>query len=208
MKRNLYTLIYASVLGTVCALLLTAAAQVTGPRYQANKEAEKNRHILHALGVPLAEDATAARVLETFEENVRAETLGDLTLFVYRDPEAPDKVLALAVPFAGPGLWGPVKGFLALEPDRTTIRGITFYEHEETPGLGGEIEAPWFKEQFVGKRIEGADGRAGMKILMAGGSRGVNEVNGITGATLTCNKVQAMLNDAIQKIIEEAKSNG
>ena len=83
-----------------------------------------------------------------------------------------------------------------------TIRGITFYEQEETPGLGGEITAAWFREQFVGKSIIGADGKPGI-IIRRGGEPAPNKVDAISGATLTCDKVQAMLCEAIESIVKE-----
>ena len=201
MKGNFYTLVYAAVLGMVCALLLTAAATFTDPYETANKEAEEILNILSALKVPLAEGISSQQMVEIFNENVRDER-GDGTIYIYSSPEAGGKVEAIALRFAGPGLWGPIKGFLALEPDRKTIRGISFYEQEETPGLGGEIVSSSFREQFAGKSIMDADGKAGM-IVKAGSSGLPNGVDAITGATMTCDKVQAMLNDVIKSIVEE-----
>ncbi len=107
-----------------------------------------------------------------------------------------------AVAFAGPGLWGPIEGYLALDPDMRTIHGITFYKQEETPGLGGEIGAQWFQQQFVGKTIVGPDGKPGIELVGGGKASGDNEVDAISGATLTSDKVQAMLKDVMEKIVE------
>ena len=129
------------------------------------------------------------------------QTLGQadpLTLYVYK-PEGSDVVVAAAVKFIGPGLWGPIKGFLALEPDMKTIRGLTFYEQEETPGLGGEIASSWFRKQFVGKSIVDEKGNPGI-IISSSGEAAPNKVDGISGATMTCDKVQIMLNELIDKI--------
>lgn len=202
MKGNAYTIGFAAVLGSACALLLTAAASFTAPYKQANAEAEEALNILLALKVPLSEGASSAEVVKAKGENVKEKKLGDLTAYVYSPSEANGKVLATAMRFAGPGLWGPVKGFLALEPDMKTIRGITFYEQEETPGLGGEISAKWFQDQFVGKSIVDQSGSPGI-IISSAGEPGPNKVDGISGATMTCDKVQAMLNEAIKRIVEE-----
>jgi Na+-transporting NADH:ubiquinone oxidoreductase subunit C len=201
-KGSAYTLVYAAVLGAVCALLLTGAARFTAPYRQANSEAEEARNVLMALKVPLPEKVSSRVVLELRAKNVHETKLGDMVTYVYSPSDAGGKVLATAVRFAGPGLWGPIKGFLALEPDMKTIRGITFYEQEETPGLGGEIGAPWFREQFVGKSIVGADGKPGI-IIRRGGEPAPNKVDAISGATLTCNKVQTMLCEAIKSIVKE-----
>jgi len=201
-KGSAYTLFYAAALGSICALLLTAAASFTAPYKEANAKAEEARNVLLALKVPLPENATSTEVVKTREENVQEKMRGDITTYVYAPASEGGKTLAVAMRFAGPGLWGPIKGFLALEPDMKTIRGITFYEQEETPGLGGEIVQPWFRDQFVGKTIVGEDGKPGI-IIKVGGQVATNKVDGISGATLTCDKVQAMLTEAAKSIVEE-----
>ena len=202
MKRSIYALGYAAVLGATCALLLTAAARVTAPYIQANAEAEETLKILMVLRVPLQPDTSAKQLGQVFESNVREEKHGGITTYVYSPPEAKGQIQAVALQFSGPGLWGPVKGFLALEPDMKTIRGVTFYEQEETPGLGGEIASSWFQEQFVGKSIVDENGVPGIIISSAGESAS-NKVDAISGATMTCNKVQAILNEVIKSILRE-----
>jgi len=205
-KANLYTLCYAAVLGTVCALLLTAAATFTEPYKAANQKAEEILNILTALKVPLPDDVSSGQVIEIFNQNVR-DKYGDKTVYVYSPKEAAGKIEAFAIRFAGPGLWGPIKGFLALESDEKTIRGITFYEQEETPGLGGEIISAGFRGQFENKSIVDETGRPGIVIRASGGEL-KNGVDAITGATMTCDKVQAMLNQVIKRIIEDDSKNG
>jgi Na+-transporting NADH:ubiquinone oxidoreductase subunit C len=62
-----------------------------------------------------------------------------------------DDVQSLILPIEGKGLWSTLYGFIALAPDTTTIQGITFYEHGETPGLGGEVDNPNWKAGWVGR---------------------------------------------------------
>jgi Na+-transporting NADH:ubiquinone oxidoreductase subunit C len=205
MKGSLYTLGYAAVLGSVCALLLTAAASFTEPYKAANKQAEEILNILAALRVPLQPDISSGRLVQIFNANVRKQNLGKQTIYVYSPQQAKGEQQAVAVRFSGPGLWGPIKGFLALESDRKTIRGITFYEQEETPGLGGEIATERFRNQFAGKSIVDQAGKPGIIIGTSGGKAAQNQVDAITGATMTCNKVEAMLNAVIKKIIKEKK---
>ncbi len=206
MKGSLYTLGYAGVLGTICALLLTAAASFTQPYKKANADAERNRNILNVLQVPYSPEVSARELIEIFETNVDLKVLGEIQF--YRYPKGPGKAETVAVAFEGTGLWGPIKGFLALGPDMRTIRGITFYQQEETPGLGGEIASAWFVKQFEGKKIVDASGKVGIAIKGGSEKRAVNEVDAITGATMTCEKVEAMLNSVIEKIVQESGNNG
>jgi Na+-transporting NADH:ubiquinone oxidoreductase subunit C len=200
MKGNIYTLIYSAVLGTVCALVLTFAASFTAPYKQANAEAEEVKNILLALNVSMPDKISSENLVKIYKENVREEERGGIKIYVYTPPGNIDG--AIAMRFAGPGLWGPIKGFLALDPKITKIRGITFYEQEETPGLGGEIVKPSFRDKFVGLLIRNEAGKPGI-IIKSGGEAAANKVDGISGATMTCDKVQQMLNDAIRSITEE-----
>jgi len=200
MKGSVYTLVYAAVLGTVCALVLTFAASFTAPYKLANAKAEEVKNILLALNVSVPEKASSEELVEIYKKNVIEKERGGITTYVYTPSGNNDG--AIAMRFAGPGLWGPIKGFLALDPKITKIRGITFYEQEETPGLGGEIVKPSFRDKFVGLLIRDEAGNPGI-IIKNGGEAAANKVDGISGATMTCDKVQEMLNEAIKSIVEE-----
>jgi Na+-transporting NADH:ubiquinone oxidoreductase subunit C len=200
LKTSTHTLLFAACLAIACAALLTAANRSTAHLREANAKADECRNLLNVLGVPHGEKDGAAQLVKAFEANVRAVERNGVAVYEYVPADSGGRVKALCLPFSGPGLWGPVEGFLAFEPDFITIRGVTFHRHEETPGLGGEIASKGFCEQFVGKRIVGPDGSAGLRVRQGGGAAAINEVDGITGATLTCEKVEAMLNAAIGRL--------
>lgn len=95
---------------------------------------------------------------------------------------------SLILPIEGKGLWSTLYGFLALSKDLQTIQGITFYEHGETPGLGGEVDNPRWKSLWPGRKAFGEDGKP--KIAVKKGLAGKAEddpynVDGLSGATLT-----------------------
>ncbi|MDJ0839751.1 MAG: NADH:ubiquinone reductase (Na(+)-transporting) subunit C [Acidobacteriota bacterium] len=93
---------------------------------------------------------------------------------------------AYVVPIEGYGLWDIIKGYLALETDLNTIKGVTFYEHKETPGLGARVTEAWFQESFKGKKILDENNNL-VSITVAKGptASGPHQVDGISGATLT-----------------------
>jgi Na+-transporting NADH:ubiquinone oxidoreductase subunit C len=202
-RQNIYTLCFAVILGLVCATLLTTAAEFTRQKQDDNRKAEEIRNILTALKVPFDIRAGAGELITIFERDVAEQSVGQedsLTLYTYK-PEGSEAVIAVAVRFIGPGLWGPIKGFLALEPDYKTIRGITFYEQEETPGLGGEIVTESFRGRFEGKHIVDGQGKWGIDIISGADEQtGVNEIAGISGATMTCDKVEEMVNVIIETL--------
>lgn len=218
MKGTIGTLAYALILGTVCALLLAAVGEFTEPYRKANAEAERKRSIVEVLGV-LTPGASAQEVLEAYEVNVYAgekEVWGDLVAHVYRPGGPQSEVEAVAIEFKGAGVWGPIKGLLAMEGDMKQIRGIAFYEQNETPGLGGVIAdahagkhgsdwrscPAWFRHQFEGKSIQSETGERGIRIKK-GGADGPNEFDAITAATMTSSKVEAILNATIDRIPDE-----
>ena len=198
MKGNLYTLIYAGVLALVCATALTAIDRFTADRKLANEQAEETRTMLGVLDVLFSETAPAEELLAVFEENVRTETRGSLEYYVYDHPKAGT---LWAVRFEGQGLWAPVEGLLCLKSDLRTIYRISFYKQEETPGLGGDISTDWFQDQFRGKFIA-TDKATGIRMVRTE-AEGPSEVDAISGATMTCDKVEAMLNRVIQQIVSE-----
>lgn len=94
-------------------------------------------------------------------------------------------------PISGKGLWSTLFGFLALDKDKNTVKGITFYKHKETPGLGGEVDKKWFQDNFIGKRIFNSENDlVSVEVLkgvvsMLPKSKQIHAVDGITGATIT-----------------------
>ena len=112
-------------------------------------------------------------------------------LLVYQllEGEAVDQ---LVLPVEGKGLWSTLFGFLALDSDASTVRGIAFYQHGETPGLGGEIDNPRWRGLWLDRRV--LDDRGEIQIRVIKGRAGSpaedpHHVDGLSGATLTGNGV-------------------
>jgi Na+-transporting NADH:ubiquinone oxidoreductase subunit C len=102
----------------------------------------------------------------------------------------------VVLPIEGLGLWGTLYGFLALDADTTTVRGITYYQHKETPGLGGEVDNPRWKGLWPGRKAFDEDGRvrlAVMKGFAGTAEEAPHRVDGLAGATITSNGVTNML---------------
>ncbi|MCH4563814.1 Na(+)-translocating NADH-quinone reductase subunit C [Halomonas sp. EGI 63088] len=113
------------------------------------------------------------------------------TVYLVGDEEDPEQII---LPIRGQGLWGLMRGFLSVEGDGNTIVGITYYEHSETPGLGAEVNNPRWQAQWEGKQIFDAEGDPAPAIhLTKGGASNENEVDALSGATLTSNGVTNML---------------
>jgi Na+-transporting NADH:ubiquinone oxidoreductase subunit C len=106
-----------------------------------------------------------------------------------------DKVI---LPIYGKGLWSTLYGFIALDSDDvTTIRSLLYYEHGETPGLGGEVDNPAWKALWNGKQAFADDGSVAIQVIRgtvdATSPSAEHQVDGISGATITARGVQEML---------------
>ncbi|MCU0661604.1 MAG: Na(+)-translocating NADH-quinone reductase subunit C [Myxococcota bacterium] len=99
------------------------------------------------------------------------------------------RLQGLVLPIWGLGLWSTLHGFVALGPDLSTVVGLTFYEHAETPGLGGEVDNPRWKSQWSGKRAFDAEGQLAIHVLKGrvdpNNALASHQIDGLSGATIT-----------------------
>ena len=104
---------------------------------------------------------------------------------------------AIILPVRGYGLWGTMKGYLALESDLKTIIGLEFFDHKETPGLGGEIDNPKWKSIWKGKEVYSDSGDVLISVIKGSvdknNEKAKYQVDGLSGATNTSNGVTNLL---------------
>ncbi|MDO5554334.1 MAG: Na(+)-translocating NADH-quinone reductase subunit C [Planctomycetia bacterium] len=104
---------------------------------------------------------------------------------------------SVILPIYGRGLWSVMYGFLALSGDFTTVKNVTFYDHGETPGLGGEISNPSWTGKWTGKTALDGEGLPVVHIIKGNvdptSDSAAEEIDGISGATLTCNGVNGTI---------------
>ena len=115
------------------------------------------------------------------------------TVFQVRNAEKTDKIDTLILPVEGKGLWSTLYGFIALSPNTIDIKGLTFYKHAETPGLGGEVDNPKWKAQWKGKKAFKPGNAAPALYVQKGQAKDEYSVDGLSGATLTSNGVTHLL---------------
>jgi Na+-transporting NADH:ubiquinone oxidoreductase subunit C len=113
-------------------------------------------------------------------------------LYVYNDSATGKKKYAIHM--SGMGLWSVVKAYMAMNSDLETISGMVFYDHAETPGLGGEIEKEFFQSQFEGKKMYREGELQEFDIIKPGLETDDFCISGITAATMTCKGVKAFIN--------------
>ena len=136
-------------------------------------------------------------------------------IYVLRD--ASGKVEKMIMPVSGYGLWSTLYGYLVLNQDANTVGGITFVEHAETPGLGGEVDNPKWKALWVNKQVYSSDGQTQLKLVKGGVDASkpdaVYHVDALSGATLTSNGVSNLIqfwmgDMGFKKFLTKVKAEG
>ncbi len=115
---------------------------------------------------------------------------------VYQRRDDAGRPELIVLPIEGKGLWSTMYGFLALGPDLSTVRGLTFYQHGETPGLGGEVDNPRWQALWPGRQVYDDAGNVRLEVIR--GTAGPPDsdpyrVDGLAGATITSRGVSAMI---------------
>ncbi|EQC46223.1 Na(+)-translocating NADH-quinone reductase subunit C [Bacteriovorax sp. Seq25_V] len=130
--------------------------------------------------IPATEDIAKIKTRAKYEKVYLVKENGETTMLV--------------LPVNGKGLWSTLYGFLVLEPDTTTVKGLGFYQHGETAGLGGEVDNPAWKALWVGKKVFNDMWKPVLKVVKGNAASGAeHDVDGLSGATLTSNGVTGLI---------------
>ena len=212
-NSNSYT--YAFAIGLVVVVAAAVAVAATGlkPAQDANIELEKKANILSSIG--LQSEDPAALYDQVIKEQIvllngqvvdgKLPGSIDMAAAVALPAEQREAPLYVAqtdgetyyiIPVRGKGLWGPIWGYLSLKSDGKTVYGAKFDHKSETPGLGAEISTPMFTDQFPNKVVF-SDAYTGIEVRK-GDASGDQQVDGISGGTITSVGVQAMLENCLK----------
>lgn len=189
-KGYVYTIVFMLIVSALCTLLLAGTNYALKDKTNQNAVVAERRALLEAFDLP--SEGTNDEVSERFEQAVKPAELAGMEGYQW---EKDGQVAGLAVPFEGSGLWGTIRGYLAVTPDLSEVLGLVFTEQNETPGLGGRIDEAPFKEQFRGIKI-------GEDNLFSYGN-GDNQVDAVTGATLTSNALLNILNRVLTETLPQ-----
>lgn len=146
--------------------------------------------------VAAAKDPSLSRNL-TGAEDVASINRRENYSVVYIVEGADSQMETLILPVRGYGLWSTLHGFMALREDLVTVQGFGFYQHAETPGLGGEVDNPRWRGQWPGKQIFNEGGELAIRVIKgsvdSASPNAEHQVDGLAGATLTANGVNNLL---------------
>jgi Na+-transporting NADH:ubiquinone oxidoreductase subunit C len=231
LESTRYTVLFATAVSVVCALLVATAAVGLRERQEVNAQLYKQKNVLLAAGLlKPGESVTRDEVLAIFDKRIRVravdlqtgqrvpedqfDTAGfdqrkarndpaqsravaandaqvarvPLRGLVYEVVGADGRPEQLVLPIEGMGMWGTVYGFLSIDRDGNTVRGLTFYEQKETPGLGGEIANPQWQALWVGRKAFDANWAPQLAVIKGPAGppdKAPHHVDGLSGATIT-----------------------
>ncbi len=230
--KNVYTVLFATGMVVVVGSILAFLAMGLKPMIKENERFEKQQNILYAMGVNENEGEGSVnfiptdRVEEVFSQYIKKQLVledGNIT----EDDEAylidmkkeiaaikdggsarlpimvgeKDGATYYIIPMYGKGLWDAIWGFMALD-ENMVVQGVYFDHKGETPGLGANIKARYFMDDFEGESI--LDGSRYTGIAVAKGNndplnqdKDDNEVDALAGATITGNGVSAMISQTV-----------
>lgn len=226
-NSNSYILIYAVVMTLVLGTVLAAVSEVLRPKQTEEKDFEQMKFILSsALGSDNVSSLPRNEVASMYTELVKdfvvdgngnivdgasAKSVAvgkeyklplaerKLPVYSIADKNDPSKVAYYVLPVYGFGLWDNIWGYVALESDLNSIKGIIFDHKGETPGLGARITEAAIQERFVGKKLFDEQGSFQSVTMQKGEgndySSDPHKVDGMSGATLTAEGVNNMLSD-------------
>jgi len=187
-----FPVLYIFILTLVLSSILILFGLFTRKRVEDNTRIALERSVLEVLPIDLADKIPTNQVHQLYTKLIRDPDASSGKAFRYIEA---DSLIAYILPVQGPGFWAAIKGVIGIAVDQKTVTGISFYEQNETPGLGGEIVSQTFRRQFVGKKL-GA-GKAPLEIRMPAEPIDENSVHAVTGATQTSMRLSKFLNEAL-----------
>lgn len=215
-ESDLYTILFATAMVVIVGAGLAALASFTKGDIKKNQRIEKQQNILESIGISKDGMTKGKDGIKEYQQYIKEEITINPNGEVVDGVKAFDVNLAndkenfplyiadkegeklYIIPLYGKGLWNDIWGYMSLKED-LSVYGVVFDHLGETPGLGAEITQDFFEKQFKGEKILNASGEfAGITVLKGNGDpanedKADNEVDAITGATITCNGVTDMI---------------
>jgi len=183
-KESIGNVLFVAIgVSLVCSVLVASAAIVLKPKQLQNEMEYQQRIILEVAGL-YDPEANVAELYSAIEETSTELASGEQApVYLVRKDGAVEQVI---LPVEGAGLWGTMYGYLAVEADGRTARGLQFYQHIETPGLGDGVDKAAWQAQWRGKQLFDDNGDPLVEVVKGPAPAGSDyQIDGLAGATLT-----------------------
>ena len=218
-NSNTYQILYAAVMVLIVGTVLAFIYMALKPKQNENIANDTRKQIMSALHIATPSDD---QVKETYEKYIIQDLLVDMEGNIVDSAQnvafdvdmkknvklaerqlpvmkcrLDDGSIKYVLPVYGAGLWGPIWGYIAMNDDGNTIYGANFSHEGETPGLGARIADQDFQDKFVDKHLFKEGEYKGVVVLKRGqkSTTGAEQIDALTGATITSRGVSDMLAD-------------
>ena len=224
---NKHTYIFAILMVVSVAFVLSFTSESLKDLQNSNVKKEKMQNILSSVGINVSRDESEDLYLDYISEELSLKFDGtidsdinafdiNLALEVKKDSDTQRFPLYIAnvenekfyvIPLRGAGLWAEIWGYIALREDINTIKGVSFDHKSETAGLGAEITEDWFIDSFTDEKINDSQGNfVGVYLTKSNNDprnedKMDNEVDAISGATITGDGVSDMIIERVQNYL-------
>ena len=224
---NTYTFLFSAIMVIIVAAILAATSTSLENIQNENVRKEKMQNILATIGIKVEREKAPEIYTKYIVEELALVSDGsidkDIDVFKLKlnleikkpikEQRFPlylaqvDSLKYYIVPLRGSGLWDAIWGYIALEGDKNTIKGAVFDHKTETAGLGAEITQKWFQDRFTGEKIFNDNGElVGINVSKTnndpnGMDKDDNEVDAISGATITGDGVTDMIKERLQNYL-------
>ena len=224
---NKHTYIFAILMVVSVAFVLSFTSESLKDLQNSNVKKEKMQNILSSVGINVSRDESEDLYMDYISEELSLKLDGtidsdieafdiNLALEVKKDSDIQRFPLYIAnvenekfyvIPLRGAGLWAEIWGYIALREDINTIKGVSFDHKSETAGLGAEITEDWFIDSFTDEKINDSQGNfVGVYLTKSNNDprnedKMDNEVDAISGATITGDGVSDMIIERVQNYL-------
>ena len=224
---NKHTYIFSALMVVSVAFVLSFTSESLKDLQNANVKKEKMQNILSTVGINVTRDESESLYKDYISEELSLKSDGtidseinafniNLALEVKKDLDIQRYPLYIAnvenekfyvIPLRGAGLWAEIWGYIALREDINTIKGVSFDHKSETAGLGAEITEDWFIDSFTDEKINDSQGNfVGVYLTKSNNDprnedKMDNEVDAISGATITGDGVSDMIIERVQNYL-------
>ncbi|MDA3938932.1 MAG: FMN-binding protein [Spirochaetia bacterium] len=179
MKDKIMMIVFVLILGTILATTLVGVDAFTEPMIAKNEKIKELSTILKTFGIEYTDET----IEKVFTDNISTIVYPEMTIYKVSSGE-------MAFPFEGSGFQGPIIGVAVMADDKKTITAVGIKSQVETPGLGSRITEKQFLDSFIGKQFDPE-----LILVGAGKSSNKTDVDGITGATMSCIALIKVIND-------------
>ncbi len=183
MRKSVQMVLVLSIVGIVSGGALVGVYRYAQPRIEENKKREIRQAIFKVI--------PEAKSYEIITKDGR---------LIYKGLDSSGNLVGYAFLGEGAGYQGKIEIMIGMDSvlDKTT--GIQILESIETPGLGAKITSEPFRDQFrellILPFIE----------LVKGKTKESNQIQAITGATISSQAVVDILNKTIKEVRERWKN--